>query len=85
LLQAARSVSDKFLAIVPPISAFVLLGYEHSVANMYLIPASWASGAPLDLPGFFANLVPVTVSNIVGGAGGVALTYRFAYRPKLRG
>lgn len=85
LTFAARSVSDKILAIVPPISAFVLLGYEHSVANMYLIPASWAAGAPVDLPGFLANLAPVTVGNIIGGAGGVALTYRFAYQPKLRG
>ncbi len=48
---------------------------------MYLIPAGWAAGAPVDLAGFFRNLVPVTVGNIIGGAGGVALTYRLAYRP----
>ncbi len=46
LTFAARSVADKLLAIVFPISAFVLLGYEHSVANMYLIPAGWAAGSP---------------------------------------
>lgn len=81
LTFAARSVSDKLLAIVFPITAFVLLGYEHSVANMYLIPAGWAAGAPVDLPGFFGNLIPVTIGNILGGAGGVALSYRMAYRP----
>ena len=85
LTFAARSAGDKILAIVPPISAFVLLGYEHSVANMYFIPAAWAAGAPVDLQEFLANLVPVTIGNIIGGAGGVALTYRLAYRPKLRG
>lgn len=82
LTFAARSVADKILAIIFPITAFVLLGYEHSVANMYLIPAGWAAGSPVNLGGFLANLAPVTLGNIVGGAGGVALTYRLAYRPK---
>lgn len=79
---AARSVTDKILAIVFPITAFVLLGYEHSIANMYLIPAGWAAGAPVDIPGFLGNLLPVTLGNVVGGAGGVALTYWLAYRPR---
>ena len=81
LTFAARSVSDKLLAIIFPISAFVLLGYEHSVANMYLIPAGWAAGSPVDISGFLQNLIPVTIGNVIGGAGGVALTYRLAYRP----
>ena len=82
LTFAARSVTDKVLAIIFPISAFVLLGYEHSVANMYLIPAGWAAGSPVSLTGFLGNLVPVTLGNIAGGAGGVALTYWLAYRPR---
>lgn len=82
LTFAARSVADKIMAIVFPISAFVLLGYEHSVANMYLIPAGWAAGTPVNVWGFLHNLVPVTLGNIVGGAGGVALTYWLAYRPR---
>lgn len=82
LTFAARSVTDKILAVIFPITAFVLLGYEHSIANMYLIPAGWAAGAPVDVPGFFGNLIPVTLGNIVGGAGGVALSYWLAYRPK---
>jgi formate/nitrite transporter len=79
---AARGVADKILGIVFPISAFVLLGYEHSIANMYLIPMGWALGANVTLASFLGNLVPVTLGNIVGGAGGVALTYWLAYRPK---
>src|SRR5262249_54815468 len=35
---AAHDVASKILATVFPISAFVALGFEHSVANMYLIP-----------------------------------------------
>lgn len=82
LTFAARSVADKILAIILPITAFVLLGYEHSVANMYLIPAGWAAGSEVNIGGFISNLLPVTLGNIVGGAGGVALTYWLAYRPK---
>ncbi len=79
---AARGVADKILGIVFPISVFVLLGYEHSIANMYLIPLGWALGANVSLAGMLGNLVPVTLGNIVGGAGGVALTYWLAYRPR---
>jgi formate/nitrite transporter FocA (FNT family) len=74
-------VTGKILAILLPISAFVLLGFEHSIANLYLIPAGWIAGASVGWEGLLGNLVPVTLGNIIGGAGGVALTYRLAYRP----
>jgi formate transporter FocA len=38
LSYSARSVTDKVLAIIPPIAAFVAAGFEHSVANMYFLP-----------------------------------------------
>jgi formate/nitrite transporter len=81
LTVAARSVADKILAILLPIAGFVLLGYEHSIANMYLIASGWAAGADVTFQGYLGNLVPVTIGNIIGGAGGVALTYRLAYGP----
>ena len=80
LTIAARDVTGKILAIVWPITAFVLLGLEHSVANMYLIPQGWMAGAPVTFTGFAGNLVYVTLGNIVGGAGGVASVYWLAYR-----
>lgn len=80
LTIAARDVAGKILAIIWPISAFVLLGGEHSVANMYLIPQGWLAGAPVSMPGFLGNLAWVTIGNVVGGAGGVALAYWLAYR-----
>lgn len=79
LTIAARDVAGKILAIIWPITAFVLLGFEHSVANMYLIPQGWLGGAPVNVPGFIGNLAWVTAGNIVGGAGGVAMAYRLAY------
>ncbi len=77
---AARDVAGKILAIIFPISAFVALGFEHSVANMYLIPIGMlASGGSVDLMALLRNLLPVTLGNIVGGSGLVALTYWLVY------
>lgn len=81
----ARRVSGKILAIVFPIAAFVALGFEHSVANMYFIPLAMleAWGDPALTPGGFAgNLVPVTLGNIVGGSAFVALVYWIIYLRK---
>ena len=102
LCLSARTTADKILAIIPPITAFVAAGFEHSVANMYFIPIglfikSGADGAfwatigrsaadygDLTWSNFFiANLVPVTIGNIIGGAVMVGLVYWFIYlRPK---
>ena len=35
---SARTTTDKILAIIPPITAFVAVGFEHSIANMYFVP-----------------------------------------------
>ena len=80
LCFAAHDVAGKVLAIVFPISAFVALGFEHSVANMYLIPIAMLAGAEgVTVAGFLANLIPVTLGNIVGGGVFVALVYWLIY------
>jgi formate transporter len=80
LCFAAHDVAGKVLAIIFPISAFVALGFEHSVANMYLIPIAWLAGAEaVTIGSFLANLVPVTLGNIVGGGLFVALVYWLVY------
>jgi formate/nitrite transporter len=91
LSYAARSVTDKVLAVIFPITAFVAAGFEHSVANMYFLPigllvktTSLADGgdyADLTLSNaVFANLVPVTIGNVFGGAVMVGLVYWLVYR-----
>jgi len=91
LAQAGRTVTDKVLAIVFPIAAFVACGFEHSIANMYFIPLgiflggnvsldSTSSLAALGWLGFARNLVPVTLGNLIGGAGMVGLVYWVIYR-----
>lgn len=84
LTFAARTVAGKIFAIIWPISGFVLLGLEHSVANMYFFPQGWAAGATATFGAALANLASVTLGNIIGGAVGVALAYRLAYRGPLK-
>lgn len=80
LAMGARSASGKILCIVFPIAAFVALGFEHSVANMYFLPLGWLIGADGVTPAaIVANLVPVTAGNIVGGSVLVALVYWLVY------
>jgi formate transporter len=76
---AGRSVTDKAVAIVFPITAFVAAGFEHSIANMYLMPLAMLLGAPLGAMDMARNLVPVIAGNLVGGSVLVALVYYVIY------
>ncbi len=76
---AGRSVVDKAVAIVFPITAFVAAGFEHSIANMYFFPLAMLLGAPLGVADLARNLVPVIAGNILGGSVLVALVYHVIY------
>ena len=94
LAMASKSIIGKIAGIWFPIMAFVLSGFEHSVANMYYIPAgifasmnpAYAAAAQeagvnmasLNALGFLGNIVPVTLGNIVGGAV-IALVMWFCF------
>ncbi len=95
LTYGARTTTDKILAIVAPIAAFVAAGFEHSVANMYfisialLVKSDDAFVATLDpqpdLSGLTVqsflldNLLPVTIGNVLGGAVMVGAVYWLVY------
>ena len=95
LCFSARSTTDRILCVLFPITAFVAMGFEHSIANMYFLgiglllraePAALAAAAlpaerlaALSWYGFLGNLVPVTLGNLVGGGLLVAIVYWFAY------
>ena len=80
MASMAKDVAGKMVAIWFPISAFVTLGLEHSVANMFIIPLGIFSGAAVSWKSFFmTNLVPVTLGNIVGGAVMVGAVFNLAY------
>lgn len=77
---ASKDVIGKVVGIWIPVMLFVTLGYEHSIANMFFVPAAIYSGAEL-LWGDFVllNLIPATLGNIVGGAGLVGCVYWYCY------
>jgi len=98
LATSGRSLMDKIIAIIFPIAAFVAVGFEHSVANMYFIPLGYLlSNSPealqaagltteqvsrLNLPWFLHNLSGATLGNIVGGGLMVGLVYYFIFLRK---
>lgn len=71
---AAKDVAGKILALYLPILIFVVLGFEHCVANMYYIPVAIFTAQAYGLDpqgvtwaGFAGNMIPVTIGNIIGG------------------
>jgi formate/nitrite transporter len=88
MAMAGRSVMDKVVAIVFPITAFVAAGFEHSIANMYFMQLALiiqyfepvTAGNALSVAGMFGNLVPVILGNLVGGSVLVGLVYHLIYR-----
>ena len=82
---AGRSVTDKVLAVLFPISAFVAAGFEHSIANMYFFPLAMLLDRSMDLSWLWTNLVPVIAGNLVGGSVLVALVYYVIYRRAAKG
>jgi formate/nitrite transporter len=97
--MAASDVVGKIFAIFFPIMTFVASGFEHSIANMYFMSLgiflkkagmhSTTAGLSADqldavgLGGFFQNLIPVTIGNIIGGILFVAFFYYIVFRNKL--
>ncbi len=91
LAISSEDVISKIFACWFPIMAFVTIGFEHSVANMFFIPLGiFVAGDPeiaanvatsnLSWYNFFiTNLVPVTLGNIVGAAFFVAALYWYVY------
>lgn len=67
MAMGARSLSAKAVALAGPVTVFVAAGFEHSVANMSLIPIGLMAGAEGDVAGALRNLTLSTVGNIVGG------------------
>ena len=91
LAYAGRTVTDKIVGSILPVSAFIAAGFEHCVANMYFLPLAWLltqtghvpanfDTSPITISGIIHNLVPVTLGNIVGGAGLVGGVYWTIYR-----
>jgi len=68
LFFTSSSTSGKILAMWLPIVIFFAQGYEHSVVNMFIIPAGMMLGAHVSIADWWLwNQIPVTLGNIFGG------------------
>lgn len=89
MATAARDITGKTLSCLVPITAFVASGFEHSVANMYFIPAGLFIAGEQGLndpslswmPFIISNIIPVTLGNTVGGVLFVASVYWYIHMP----
>lgn len=80
MANATTTLPAKAIAVLFPIPAFVALGLEHSVANMFIIPSGiFASGSVAWGDFFLKNLLPVTLGNTFAGAVCVAMVYSAAF------
>jgi len=76
----AEEVAGKILALWFPISAFVMMGFDHVVANQFLIPAGMMYGADISISHLlFKALLPASLGNIVGGGLCVGAVYWYVY------
>lgn len=84
LAITSKNMVGKFFGIWFPIMAFVSSGFEHSVANMYFLPAGLLVGANFTWSQFlYWNLLPVTLGNIVGGMFFISAVYYWCYKEEL--
>ncbi len=86
----ADDAVGKFFGIWFPIMAFVSSGLEHSIANMYFIPAGILTAGLTNTATtvnwfnmWMSNLIPVTLGNIVGGLFFVGVIYWVAFRKEI--
>ena len=80
----AKQTSGRILAMWFPVMTFVLIGLQHFVANMFIIPAGIFAGANVSWGQFFANMIPVFLGNVAGGTAFVAASYLHAYKHLLK-
>jgi len=79
----ARSTFGKIAAMSLPILTFFAHGYEHSIVNMFVIPAGMFLKAPVPVSTWWIwNQIPVTLGNIFGGAVLTALALHLTYAPR---
>ncbi|MBB5191217.1 formate/nitrite transporter [Silvimonas terrae] len=79
---SAKDTFGRMLGIWFPVMAFVTLGMEHSIANLFIIPAAMMAGADISMSQFIiGNLIPATLGNLVGGALMIGLPYALIYLP----
>lgn len=81
LALAGHNLMEKALGCWLPVMAFVVLGYEHCIANMFYLPLAMMEGAGIGVvEALCDNLLPATIGNIIGGAVFVGMAHWYLHR-----
>ncbi|CAJ1950013.1 unnamed protein product [Cylindrotheca closterium] len=81
----AEEVAGKILCLWFPITAFVLMGFDHCIANQFLIPLGMMLGADISIKKLLLEaLLPATLGNIVGGGLLVGGIYWYVFDSKMK-
>ncbi len=87
MAYAGQTIVDKVMGIIFPISAFVAAGFEHSVANMYILAIGLLEKSHVDyaaetltVTSAIGNIIPVLLGNVIGGGVFVALVYSTIFK-----
>ena len=83
LALGGRRLGEKLLACEIPVFAFVALGFEHCVANMFFLPLAAMQGVDISIYQIVVvNILPATIGNIIGGALFVGVSQYYLHRPR---
>ncbi len=89
MAYAGKTIVDKVMGIIFPISAFVAAGFEHSVANMYILAIGLLEKShvnyvaeTLTVTTAIGNIIPVLLGNMIGGGVFVGLVYSTIFKSK---
>ncbi len=83
LALSGKTLIEKCIGCWLPVMAFVALGYEHSIANMFYLPAGMLEGADIDVwTAVWRNIIPATIGNIAGGALLVGMVHSYIHLSK---
>lgn len=83
LAISGDTLTGKVIGCFLPVATFVILGYEHCVANMFFIPCGMMEGADVSVWQFmWRNLIPATIGNIIGGAVFVGSLHTYLHLTK---
>ena len=81
LALAGHNLLEKAFGCWLPVMAFVVLGYEHCIANMFYLPLAMLEGAPIGIgESLWSNLLPATIGNIIGGSLFVGCLHWYLHR-----
>ncbi|MDE6290790.1 MAG: formate/nitrite transporter family protein [Muribaculaceae bacterium] len=84
LALAGHNLLEKAFGCWLPVMAFVVLGYEHCIANMFYLPLAIMEGAPIGIREcLWCNLLPATIGNIIGGALFVGCLHWYLHRSRM--